>query len=60
MWTPKILCWKLWLERNNRIFRGLVSTPTQVAGKVKALLGEFVASNANLTNEVTLDIEEYN
>ena len=21
MWTPKFLCWKIWLERNNRIFK---------------------------------------
>ena len=59
MWTPKILCWKLWLERNNRIFRGLAGTPAQVASKVKALLGELAASNANLTNEATPDREEY-
>ena len=21
MWLPKFICWKLWIERNNRIFR---------------------------------------
>ena len=59
MWVPKILCWKLWLERNNRIFRDIAGTLPQVALKVKALLGDLVASNSNITNEVTPDKDEY-
>ena len=26
MWIPKILCWKVWLERNNRVFRDKAGT----------------------------------
>ena len=59
MWVPKILCWKLWLERNNRIFRDTARTPYQVALKVKALLGDLVASNSNINNEVIPDKDEY-
>ena len=59
MWVPKILCWKVWLERNNRIFRDLAASPAQVASKVKALIGELVTSKVNLTNEVIPDREEY-
>ena len=59
MWVPKILCWKLWLERNNRIFRDTARTPHQVALKVKALLGDLVASNSNIKNEVIADKDDY-
>ena len=59
MWVPKIFCWKVWLERNNRIFRDKAGTAAQVATKVKALIGELVASNPNITNEFTLDYKEH-
>ena len=49
----------MWLERNNRIFRDIAGTLPQVALKVKALLEDLVASNSNITNEVTLDKDEY-
>ena len=60
MWVPKILCWKLWLERNNRIFRDTVRSPPQVALKVKALLGDLAASNSNIKNEANADKDDYN
>jgi hypothetical protein len=41
---PKFICWKLWLERNNRIFRGIFSSPPQVEVKIKALMGDFLRS----------------
>jgi hypothetical protein len=41
---PKFICWKLWLERNNRIFRGICSSPPQVEVKIKALMGDFLCS----------------
>ena len=59
MWIPKIYCWKLWLERNNRIFRDKVVSPAQVATKVKVLIGELVASNPKITNEASPDKKEY-
>ena len=48
MWTPKFLCWKIWLERNNRIFKEEGRLPSQVAIKAKAMLSE-VAVNFILT-----------
>ena len=59
MWVPKVVCWKLWLERNSRIFRDIAGTPAQTALKVKALFGELVASNTTITNEVTPNKVEY-
>jgi ribonuclease HI/exonuclease III len=59
MWVPKVVCWKLWLERNSRIFRDIAGTPTQTALKVKAMLGDLVASKTNVTNEVTPNKDEY-
>jgi hypothetical protein len=52
MWVPKVVCWKLWLERNSRIFRDIAGTPIQTSLKVKAMLGDLVASKTNVTNEV--------
>ena len=59
MWVLKVVCWKLWLERNNRIFRDIAGTPAQTALKVKAILGDLVTSNTTITNEVTLNKDEY-
>ena len=49
----------MWLERNNRIFREIAGTPAQVATKVKALIGELVASNPKISNETTLENKEH-
>jgi ribonuclease HI len=37
---PKFILWKIWLERNNRLFRETKRSPTQVATKIKAYFGE--------------------
>jgi len=37
---PKFIFWKIWLERNNRIFRETSSNPAQVATRIKAYFGE--------------------
>ena len=50
MWLPKFICWKLWIERNNRIFREKSSTPARITSKIRALLGEGLEAKANLTN----------
>ena len=42
-----------------QIFRDTTATPTQVANKVKALAGELVASNADISNENTPDRQDY-
>jgi ribonuclease HI len=37
---PKFILWKIWLERNNKLFRETTSNPAQVATKIKAYFGE--------------------
>jgi len=39
---PRFIFWKIWLERNSRIFRGISYTPLQVVIKIKSLLGDFL------------------
>ena len=58
MWIPKYTCWKLWLERNNRLFRGENCTTNNVISKIKALLGETLDAKPTLRNEEVLDSEE--
>ena len=38
-WLPKAICWKLWLERNNRIFRSQESPPCKIVAQARAILG---------------------
>jgi len=40
MWIPKFTCWKLWLERNNKIFKEESCNPIRIITKIKTLLGE--------------------
>jgi ribonuclease HI len=40
MTLPKLILWKLWLERNSQIFRNQSSTPAHVSVKAKALLDD--------------------
>ena len=58
MWLPKFICWKLWIEGNNRIFREKSSTPARIASKIRALLGEALESKASLTNSSVLSSKE--
>ena len=58
MWLPKFICWKLWNERNNRIFREKSSTTARVAASIRALLGEALEAKATLTNASALSSEE--
>jgi hypothetical protein len=41
---PKFILWKIWLERNARIFKGKEASADQVVAKVKALMGVFLSS----------------
>jgi hypothetical protein len=48
---PKFILWKIWLQRNARIFINKSSTPTHVYFKSKALLGDclsFLWSASNI------------
>ena len=58
MWIPKIICWKLWLERNNIIFRDERCNAARVITKFKALLGEALEANTAIKNEIDLNSEE--
>jgi hypothetical protein len=39
---PKMIVWKLWLERNAHIFRDSSASVSQVVGKIQVLLGECI------------------
>lgn len=58
MWIPKFTCWKLWLERNNRIFREESCNPVRITSKIKAMLGEALEAQLSIRNGMLLDIEE--
>ena len=34
-WLPKAICWKIWIERNNRIFRDKENHPSKIAIQAK-------------------------
>jgi ribonuclease HI len=59
MWIPRFTCWKIWLERNNRIFRNESYTSIRVAIKARALMSEALETKINLHNSRALDVEEY-
>lgn len=40
--TLPYLCWGIWKECNDKIFRGVESNPTQVFHKIKVLLHENI------------------
>eukprot|EP00253_Pinus_taeda_P035966 PITA_35966 len=58
MWIPKIICWKLWLERNNRLFRNESCNSARVITKFKALLGETLEVNSAKKPGKALNREE--
>ena len=39
-WFPKAICWKIWIERNNRIFRDQENQPSKIAIQARAIPGE--------------------
>ena len=47
-WLPKAICWKIWIERNNRIFRDQENQPTKIAIQARAILGEALDHNLSL------------
>jgi hypothetical protein len=58
MWIPKFLMWKIWLERNNRLFREQNCNPNQVAIKAKALMVEALDSQTTIRNVDILEPDE--
>jgi hypothetical protein len=58
MLLPKFVFWKLWIERNNRLFRSVESHPSKVAMKAKVLLGETLDYKPALWNSQPLDDRE--
>ena len=58
MWTPKFLYWKVWLERNNRIFKEESRLPSQVAIKARTMLSEALSTKSTIRNETTISPEE--
>ena len=58
MLLPKFIFWKLWLERNNRLFRDVESSPSRIAMKAKAFLGEALDHKPDLWNARPLEDRE--
>ena len=57
-WLPKAICWKIWLERNNRIFREQENNPAKIAIQARATLGDALDHNRSLKNTTKLLPEE--
>jgi ribonuclease HI/exonuclease III len=60
MWIPKFVCWKLWLERNNRIFKEEKRLPQQVAIKIQVMISEAINARPSVQNSDSTTIEEDN
>ena len=58
MWTPKFLCWKIWLERNNRIFKEESILPPQVAVKARTMMAEALSTKPSIKNLTNLTPDE--
>ena len=58
MWIPRFISWKIWLERNNRVFREESRAPAQVAIKARVMLSEALKSKALKGNKAPLSMEE--
>ena len=55
MLIPKFIIWKLWLERNNRLFRNVENPPSKVTLKARVFLGEALDNKLGLSNAQPLD-----
>jgi len=54
MWLPKFISWKIWLERNNRVFNEVCRLPSQVAIQARTLIVEAITGKNNLINSAPL------
>jgi ribonuclease HI len=55
---PKFILLKIWLERNNRLFKELKRSPTEVATKIRAYFGESAPYFFQTKNSSVLELEE--
>ena len=58
IWIPKFTCWKLWWERNNRLFKDEKCNTSKIIIKIQALLGETLDTKHGLRNEAAMDNAE--
>ena len=54
----QILCWKIWQEWNNRIFKEEGRLPPHVAIKAQTMLSEALSTKPFIRNSTTLSLEE--
>ena len=59
MLIPKFIIWKLWLERNNRLFKNVENPPSKIAIKARAFLGETLDHKLSLSNAHPLEDLEF-
>jgi hypothetical protein len=55
---PKFILWKIWIEKNNRLFREVHRSPAQVATRIKALFSESAPHFCKEKNSSLLEREE--
>ena len=55
---PKVMCWNIWIERNQRIFKDKAQTPEQIAAKMQALMGEIMSMEHMPKNKTKLSCDE--
>ncbi|CAL1355220.1 unnamed protein product [Linum trigynum] len=56
-WSSRVFlhafCWKLWLERNSRVFSDSENSPYVVAFKIACAISQWLAAAAKVDREVT-------
>ena len=63
---PKVICWCIWIERNQRIFQDTTQLAWKIAIKVNSLMGEIVSvlkiphNKAKLTDKASNWIQSFN
>ena len=60
MKLPKIICWCIWNERNDRIFQDKIKPTWKIVFKVNALFGEVVSISKIPNNKENLTDKEKN
>ena len=58
MWIPKFTCWKIWIERNSKIFKDKSRSSSRVVIKARAMMGEALEAKISLRNSSSMDVEE--
>ena len=55
---PKLVCWCIWIERNQRVFQNKSQPAWKVVAKINALLGEVVSITKVPNNKEELTVKE--